>query len=195
MKMGDGESGSKIELVHCWAHCRRKFFKVEPNYPEQCKEILDLIGELYEVESQVPGDLPEIERLVLRAKLREEKSREITGKIKKWAESQKVLPQSGLGRAIKYMLGIWTELTRFLDDSRIPLDNNHLERALRPPVVGRKNHYGSRSDRGTHVASLFYTLVESAKLNGIEPKEYLQKATWRALKKPNTVTLPGDLSQ
>ena len=195
MKMGDGESGSKIKLVHCWAHCRRKYFKAETNYPEQCKEILDLIGEIYEVESQVPGDLSEIERLVLRAKLRDEKSREITGRIKKWAESQKVLPQSGLGRAIRYMLGIWSELTQFLDDSRIPLDNNHLERALRPPVVGRKNHYGSRSDRGTHVAELFYTLVESAKLNGVDPKEYLQKVTWRALKKPNTVTLPGDLSQ
>jgi transposase len=194
MKMGSGDSGVKIKLVHCWAHCRRKYFKVEPNYPEQCKEILDLIGELYEVESQVPSDLLGIERLVLHAKLRDEKSREITDKIKKWAESQRVLPESGLGRAIRYMLGIWSELTEFLEDPLIPLDNNHLERALRPPVVGRKNHYGSRSDRGTHVAELFYTLVESAKLNGIDPKEYLQKATWRALKKPGAVTLP-DLSQ
>ena len=168
---------------------------MEPNYPEQCKEIMDLIGDLYDVEREVPDDLSEIESLVLRAKLRDEKSREIISKIKKWAESQKVLPQSGLGRAIRYMLGIWTELTRFLDDPRIPLDNNHLERALRPPVVGRKNHYGSRSDRGTRVAALFYTLVESAKLSGIDPKEYLQKATWLALKNPGTVTLPGDLSQ
>ncbi len=190
MKMGSSNLGVKIKLVHCWAHCRRKYFTVEPNYPEQCKEILDLIGDLYEIEHQVPGDLPNIERLVLRAQLRNEKSREIIGKIRKWAENQKVLPESGLGRAIKYMLGIWRELTEFLEDPQIPLDNNHLERALRPPVVGRKNHYGSRSDRGTRVAELFYTLVESAKLNGIDPKEYLQKATWRALKKPGTVTLP-----
>jgi len=190
-KIGSSNAAFLIVLVHCWVHCRRKFVKAELNYPEQCKEILDLIGALYEVEKQVPKGLSSSEELVVRAKLRDEKSRELTDKIKSWAESQKVLPESGLGRAIKYMLRIWTELTRFLDDPRIPLDNNHLERTLRPPVVGRKNHYGSRSDRGTYVAGLFYTLIESAKLHGIEPKEYLQKATWRALRKPNTVTMPN----
>jgi len=88
------------------------------------------------------------------------------------------------------MLGLWPGLTRFLDDSRIPLDNNATERALRGMVIGRKNHYGSRSRRGTEVAALFYSLIESAKLCGVEPKAYLLHALRAALATPGTVTLP-----
>ncbi len=65
---------------------------------------------------------------------------------------------------------MWAGLTHFLDDPRIPLDNNYAERGLRGVVLGRKNHYGSRSRRGTEVAALFYSLVESAKLCGVEPQ-------------------------
>jgi len=91
------------------------------------------------------------------------------------------------------MLGLWPGLTRFLDDARIPLDNNATERGLRGLVVGRKNHYGSRSQRGTEVAALFYSLIESAKLCGVEPKAYLLQATHAALETPGTVTLPHAL--
>lgn len=91
------------------------------------------------------------------------------------------------------MLGLWPGLTRFLDDPRIPIDNNATERALRSPVVGRKNHYGSRSVRGTEVAALFYTLIESAELLGVNPQAYLQHATREALLVPGTATLPSDL--
>ena len=101
--------------------------------------------------------------------------------------------ESSLGKAIAYMLGLWPGLTRFLDDPRIPLDNNATERGLRGMVVGRKNHYGSRSQRGTEVAALFYSLIESAKLCGVEPKAYLLRATRAALATPGTVTLPHDL--
>ena len=83
---------------------------------------------------------------------------------------------------------------RFLEDPRIPLDNNATERALRGMVIGRKNHYGSRSRRGTEVAALFYTLLESAKLAGVEPAAYLAEATRRAIAKPGTVTLPRELA-
>ena len=91
------------------------------------------------------------------------------------------------------MLGLWTGLTRFLEDARIPLDNNATERGLRGMVIGRKNHYGSRSQRGTEVAALFYSLIESAKLCGVEPKAYLLQATHAALEIPGTVTLPHAL--
>jgi transposase len=67
------------------------------------------------------------------------------------------------------MLERWKGLTRFVNDPRVPLDNNAIERALRGPVVGRKNHYGSRSLRGTQVVALFYTLCETAKLVGVKP--------------------------
>ncbi|MGH8630091.1 MAG: IS66 family transposase, partial [Burkholderiales bacterium] len=84
-------------------------------------------------------------------------------------------------------------LTRFVDDSRIPLDNNLTERALRGIVIGRKNHYGSRSLRGTQVAALFYSLIESAKLCGVEPRAYLREATRRAIARPGAVTPPRAL--
>ncbi len=79
------------------------------------------------------------------------------------------------------MLGLWRGLTRFLADPRIALDNNATERALRGMVIGPKNHYGSRSKRGTEVAALFYSLIESAKLCSVEPKAYLLCATRAAL--------------
>jgi len=87
-------------------------------------------------------------------------------------------------------LGLWPGLTRFLDDPRIPLDNNATERGLRGMVVGRKNHYGTRSKRGTEVAALLHSLIESAKLCGVEPKAYLLQAVRAALANPGTVTLP-----
>jgi transposase len=100
----------------------------------------------------------------------------------------------GLGKAIAYMLGLWKGLTVFLDDPRVPLDNNRTERGLRGVVHGRKNHYDSRSERGTEVAALFCSLLESAKLAGVEPKLYLATATRAALADPKAVTKPHDLA-
>jgi len=77
---------------------------------------------------------------------------------------------------------LWPGLLRFLDEPRLPLDNNTVERALRGVVLGRKNHYGSRSERGTEVAALFYSLIESAKLAGVEPDAYLRTATRAAIR-------------
>jgi len=84
-------------------------------------------------------------------------------------------------------------LTACLDHAAIPLDNNATERALRGVAVGRKNHYGSRSERGTQVAALCYSLLESAKLAGVEPAAYLAAATRPAIATPGTVTLPREL--
>jgi transposase IS66 family protein len=128
-----------------------------------------------------------------RRRLRDEWSRPIVREIQTWALDQRVLPESSLGKAISYLLGLWSGLTRFLDDSRIPLDNNQTERGLRGVVLGRRNHHGSRSRRGTEVAALFYSLVESAKLCGVEPKRYRLTATRAALADHTVVTLPRDL--
>ena len=91
------------------------------------------------------------------------------------------------------MPGLWSGLTRCLDDPRIPLDNNATERGLRGTVLGRGNHSGLRSKRGTEVAALFYSLIESATLYGVEPKAYLLQATRAALENPGIVTLPHAL--
>jgi transposase len=192
--------GPSFTLCHCWAHVRRKFVEAEPHFKEPCREILDLIGQLYAVEAEVPPDLLQdpssrTEALARRQRLRQERSRPIVAQIRGWAFAQKprALPESSLGKAITYTLGLWTGLTRFLDDPRVPLDNNLTERGLRGVVLGRKNHYGSRSERGTEVAALFYSLIESAKLAGVEPKLYLLTATRIALENTKAVTLPHEL--
>ena len=190
-------AGPEMTLAHCWVHARRKFIEIEPEYPQACGEILQLISKLYAVEREAPRlGFPETqEALALRAKLREERSRPLVAQIYTCAEDlrQKSLPRGSLGRATEYLLGMWKGLTRFLENPRIPLDNNAAERALRGVVVGRKNHYGSRSKRGTEVAALFYSLCETAKLAGVEPRTYLLEATHTTLRKPGTVTLPHDL--
>ena len=82
---------------------------------------------------------------------------------------------------------------QFLENPKIPLDTNGVERALRGVAVGRKNHYGSRSERGTRIAALFYLLIESAKLAGVEPRAYLGEAARRAIRSRVAVTLARDI--
>lgn len=180
-----------FRLAHCWAHARRKFVEAEPHYP-QVGEVLDLIGELYAIEHRAAetanGDLHG-----RRAALRQEHSREVVTKIHKWMLEQRALPKSAIGRAIAYTDGVWPGLNRFLDDARVPLDNNRSERTMRGVALGRKNHYGSRSLRGTKVAAVFYSLIESAKLAGAEPSAYLREAAHSAILNPGSVTLPHDL--
>ncbi len=189
-------AGPSFALAHCWAHVRRKFIEAEPHFPDPCRTVLDLIRRLYAVEGEIPSPTEPANRaeaLALRHRLRQERSRPLVRELRDWALAQRPLPESSLGKAITYMLGLWKGLTLFLDDPRIPIDNNTTERGLRGVVLGRKNHYGSRSERGTEVAALFYSLLESAKLAGVEPKLYLLTATRAALRDRKAVTLPHDL--
>ena len=186
------ERAGPVAHAHCWAHVRRKFRDAEPAWP-QAAELLELIGKLYGVEAEV-ADLDGDERRVRLAELRRERSKPILDEIKAWLMNEATLPRSGLGKAIGYALSLWDGLVRFVDDARIPIDTNLVERGMRPVAVGRKNHYGSKSERGTRVAALFYTLIESAKHAGVEPAGYLAEATRRAIDNPGTVTLPRDLA-
>jgi transposase len=188
----EGDGPPPFTLAFCWVHARRRFVKAEPHYP-QAKELIDKIGDLYAIEGKAAEAEPS-KRLAVRARLRDTESRAVVADIKAWLLAQAVLPRSSLGEAISYTLGHWAGLERFLDDARIPLDTNTVERGLRAVAVGRKNHYGSRSERGTRVAALFYTLIESAKLARVEPAAYLAEATRRAIANPGTVTLPRDLA-
>ena len=167
--------GGRFQLAHFWAHIRRKFIEAEESAPERCKEVLDLIGELYAVERECQSDEE-------RARARAERSRGLLKRIHTWALEQRALPQSPLRKAIRYMGDLWPGLVRFSDEPRLALDNNATERALRGVVLGRKNHYGSRSERGTEVAALFYSLIESAKLAGVEPDSYLRTAAHAAVR-------------
>jgi transposase len=189
-----GDPVAPFTLAHCWAHVRRKFWEIRENYPESCREILDLIAELYTVERLIPKELSEQEQLSLRAEFRDRLSRPLVDGIERWGREMavKVLGQSGLGRAIAYMQGLWPGLVRFLENPKIPLDNNGTEQAIRGPVVGRKNFYGSRSRRGAEVAATFYTIFETAKALKLDPAAYLRTIVGRALQSPGSVTLPAD---
>jgi transposase len=188
---GSTRDGPRFELAACWAHVRRKFLEAEADYPEAA-EALERIGKLYEIEArarQAQGD----DRIARVGELRSTESAPIVKDLRDWLLARKALPRSSLGRSIGYTLELWPGLTRFLVDPAIPIDNNHTERAMRGVAVGRKNHYGSRSQRGTEVAALFYSLIESAKLVAVEPAHYLREAARRAIDNPGAVILPAAL--
>ena len=188
-----------IRLAHCWAHARRKFVEAEPNYPKACGEALEMIGELFAIERTLadPAPLEGDEKeaaIAKRLATRRRESRPLLDKLKKWALEQRGLPKSGLRKATDYMLKYWRGLTTFVDDPHVGIDNNPTERALRGMVLGRKNHYGSRSEAGTKAAAVLYSLVESARLVGVDPAEYLLLATARAIDKPGSMMLPHQLA-
>ena len=181
-KAADGD----IDLAICWAHARRKLVEAEESYPE-ASEALDLMGELFLIERDLP-DWQVITDPNLRAQvlaqireIRQDKSRPLVDALAAWAKAQRVLPKSALGKAIGYLHTYWDGLLLYLTDPRVPMTNNAAERAIRGCVVGRKNFYGSKSVRGTQVAALFYSLLESAKLAGVEPHGYLMAAAEAAL--------------
>ncbi|MBU0609327.1 MAG: IS66 family transposase [Armatimonadetes bacterium] len=193
--------GNRFKTAGCWAHTRRKFVKAEPHEPEACKEIIDLIGKLYDVERQVPFEIAAGEvlakQLGLRAELRERISKGVVDEIYAWAARNKGLfiPQSKMGKAIGYLENQRKHLEVFLTDPRVSIDNNRMERGLRGPVVGRKNFYGVKSKRGAEVAAVFYSIFESCKLCGVEPKAYLRYVTYELLGGAESAPLPHDYAK
>ena len=184
------QSGAKFRLAHCWSHVRRKFLEVEPAFQKEANEVLDLIDGLFQIEALCPTGPPGDE---MRTKLRYERSRPLVKKIEQWALGTQTLPQSGLRKAIEYMGSMWNGLVLFLSDPRVPVHNNASERSLRGPVIGRVNFFGSRSKRGTEAAAILYTLVESSKLAGVDPRAYLEHAV-EAAQRGDVVPLPHELA-
>jgi transposase len=162
-----------LVLAACWAHVYRRFEEAAPDHPD-AERALAWIGALYQIDRDADGDA------AVRAELRRTKAGPILDELKAWLWSQAEMTSLSIGKAAAYTLGIWDRLTRFVDDTRIPLDNNATERAIRGPVVGRKNHYGSKSRRGTEVASRLYTILETCKLHDVDPAAYLHAAATSA---------------
>ncbi len=184
------ELEKNIRIAHCWAHADRKF-KDAKDPPQAIRQIRRLIAKLYEIEREIEGPFPGDETAcVQRLSLREGRSAPLIQEIREWAFSQGGLKRSNFGKAVRYMLKHWDGLTLFLDNARIPLDNNAAERILRGPVVGRKNFYGNRSRRGAKVAAILYSLIETAKLNGTDPAILLRQAARAAIKNPGAAVLP-----
>ncbi|WP_395857954.1 transposase [Cystobacter fuscus] len=120
-----------------------------------------------------------------------EKSAPLVTAIREWAMAQRSQLGSCMRKALEYMLELRNGLTVFLSNAWVPLDNNLVERQMRDMVVGRKNHYGSKSLRGAEVAALFYSLSETAHVRGEDPGRYLLSAALAAIENPGTVTLPS----
>lgn len=142
------------------------------------------------IERELKDSAPEV-----RLQQRQACSRPLVDAIFAWAQEQRPLPRSSLAQSIGYMQDLETGLRLFLDDPLVPLSNNECERMQRGLVLGRKNHYGSRSRRGTQVAAIFYTLIESAKQTGVDVRAYLHALTEKSLRQPGSILLPAAFKQ
>ncbi|MGO1426975.1 MAG: IS66 family transposase [Halomonas sp.] len=164
-----------ITHAGCWAHARRKFVEAQKVQPKgktgKADWALNQIRKLYGVEKQAKALEPEA-----RHALREQKSRPLIDQLRTWLDKSlaQVLPKSALGKALHYLDNQWPRLTRFLDDGLIPLDNNPAENAIRPFVIGRKNWLFSHTPSGAQASAAIYSLIETAKANGLSPYDYLQ---------------------
>lgn len=155
----------------CWSHSRRKFFDLAKltKAPIAC-EAIRRIDELFEIERSINGCTPE-ERLAVR----QQQSKPLVEAFEAWLryERDRVSSKSEIAKAINYSLSRWPAFTRFLDDGRICLSNNAPERALRGVAIGRANWTFAGSDAGGHRAAAVYTLVETCKLNNVDPQAWL----------------------
>jgi hypothetical protein len=175
----------KPNIVHlgCWAHARRKFVKVvkvrkkhrskRANPKSFADEALDYIGKLYAIEKEARRRELNPDQI---QQLRQEKSKPILDKFKIWLEAKQPLtpPKGLLGQAINYTLTNWKKLIIYIEDGRLRPDNNLVENAIRPYVVGRKNWLFAGSPDGAAASATFFSLIETAKANGLEPYAYLR---------------------
>ena len=161
----------------CMAHFRRYLTdarKVAKHSKSHTQEALNHIRLLYQVERKVRSqDPPPDNAEILR--MRDKYSKPLIQKLKLWLDDlePKVAPKSALGKAVQYGLNQWPKLIRFLENAVIPLDNNRAENCIRPFVIGRKNFLFSNTQAGARASANLYTLVETAKANGLEPHAYL----------------------
>lgn len=159
----------QLSLAFCWAHARRKFYELADSSPV-ATEVLRRIALLYAIEDEVRGSPAEQRRAA-----RDARSHTIVDDLRQYLEARnrQVSAKSKLGEAIRYTLTRWNGLTRFLDDGRIDLDNNAVERSIRPLALNRKNALFAGSDEGGDNWAVIATLIENCKISGIDPHAWL----------------------
>jgi transposase len=161
-----------IYEVACWAHARRKFHEIHAIHASPTTtEALARIGALYAIEEEIRGKPAD-----LRLTIRQTRARPLLDDFRKWMEKalRSLSSKSETAGAIRYALSRWRALTRYADDGRLEIDNNAAERALRTVALGRKNYLFAGSDAGGDRAAAMYSLIGSAKLNGLNPELYLR---------------------
>ncbi len=175
-----GMKASDAALVHgpprmaevgCWSHVRRGFFDEWSEHKSAiAKEALDRIGALFDIERPIAGSPPDI-----RVAVRQRTAKPKIDELAIWLDDQlaKIPGKSDLAKAIRYARWRWHALTRYLDDGRLEISNNAAENKIRPAALGRKNWLFCGSDAGGIRAAAFYTLIGTARMNGIEPEAWL----------------------
>jgi transposase len=178
------EDGRIIEAA-CWSHARRKMWDIHERQHKLratlAHQALEQIGELFKVEAEIKGRSP-----LRRRRVRGLRTRPVLNDLRTWMSQTlaEVSAKSPMALAIGYSLSNWTALTRFVDDGRIEAHNNAAERALRAVAIGRKNYLHVGSDAGGQSAAVIYTLLGTAKLNGINPQLYLRHVLERIADHP-----------
>ncbi len=167
-------AGVEILRANCLAHGRRQFVEVAQNFPQECRYVLESLGSVYANDVQARArELSPEDRL----RFHQERSDPVMKQLHGWLEAQladkKTEPNSGLGKAITYLLRHWKGLTTFLRQAGAPLDNNLCERALKRAVLHRKNALFSKTLHGAEVGDLFMSLIHTCQLCGANSFEYL----------------------
>lgn len=164
----------RIIEVGCWAHCRRRFYEVARTQPTPglAAQALAWIARLYAIETTLAGATPDRKREVRRAQ-----SVPLLQLMRQWLDAHvsELLPTSPIGKAFGYALGNWEALMRYTDNGVLEPDNNALERAIRPIAIGRANYLFVGSPRGGHAAATMYSLLGTARLNGLNPYDWLRQ--------------------
>ncbi|MBK6280007.1 MAG: IS66 family transposase [Gammaproteobacteria bacterium] len=171
-----------ITQAACWAHVRRKFYDLEQaDGSPVAAEAVRRIGTLYEIEAEIRGKPPHE-----RCAERKARAGPLLHEMKAWLESTltKIARKSALAVAIRYALTRWVALTRYVGDGRIEIDNNAAERSIRDVALGRKNYLFAGSDAGGERAAAIYSLLGTAKLNGLDPEAYLRTVLERIADHP-----------
>jgi transposase len=166
-----GDGGTQFREAACWAHLRRDFHDIwTGTKSEIAKEALDRIGQLYDVERDIKG-LPADERHAVR----QQQTKPKVEAFRAWAEAQlaRIPGKSDLAKAFRYGLSRWSSFTLFLEDGRVAIDNNAAERGMRPIGVGRRNWLFAGSDTGGETLARAMTIIETAKMNSLDPQAYL----------------------
>ena len=187
------ERREELTRIGCWAHARRKFKEALDAKDQRAGPILRLISWLYRLESMIARTseerwLSDPERRALALRVRERLSRRVTERIEAalldLEARADVLPKQQLGKAVRYALGQWNRLTRFLKHPEAPLDNNAAERDLRQVALGRKNWLFAGSPKGAETAATLYSLMASCKAIGVDPFAYLADVLERVATTP-----------
>lgn len=166
-----------VTEVACWAHVRRKFHDIYVDDASPiAREALDRIGALYDIEASIRGQLP-----AERQAVRQARAGPLLEQLRIWLDVTlpKLSGRSEVAGAIRYALSRWVQLCRYRDNGTLEIDNNAAERALRGVALGRKNWLFAGSDVGGHRAADIYSLIETAKLNDVDPEAYLRHVIGR----------------